>query len=117
MAEDATDKIRSTLILPVETPTEHHYLALRRRMQELATTKDPNAIPTIVKVLMPNPLVPDDDPVFANVISRDRGLNLLVEAAILRPVMGPRMVGYWVAIFHKDRVGIEFLFEAAGETW
>ncbi len=86
-------------------------------LRKIIAEADPNVVPTVVKIHMPNPLIPDEDRTWATVISHDLGLNILVPAAGLYTRTGPRMVSYFIALFRKDARRLEILCDAPGETW
>lgn len=108
------DGVSDRLVTAVESVAKgtSYWNAVLARLETIRKGENPNAIPTIVKILMPNPTIPDEDMVFANVVSFDRGLNLLIEACAFHDLMVGRMAAYFIAVWHKDRERLEVLCEA-----
>lgn len=118
MTDLSDGNIVSRIIDPnAELPKLSYWQAILARLKDIQEHPDPNLVPCTVKVLMPNPKIPDEDMVMANVVTEDRALNLLIPAANFYPLTGPRMAVYFLAIFRKDARALDILCEVPDQRW
>lgn len=107
-------------ILQVEDVARHtsYWQAVHQRLDEIRKHPSTSLIPCIVKVLMPNPTIPEEDMTMAHVRTKDGQLKMVLDARAFYPLAGPRMVIYGVCVFHKsEQPKLEWLCEAPGQEW
>lgn len=112
--------VPTDLILQVEDAARKtsYWEAVNKRLTEIRSHPDPNQVPCIVKVLMPNPTIPEEDMTMAHVRTEDGQLKMVLDARVFYPLTGPRMVVYGICVFHKgEPPRLEWLCEAPGQEW